>query len=135
MPWFNTQGLLLTGYLVTRFLSSTTDLRRYMPEATGGQFEVQVLLVIAALFPASGALAVCAALLGAAREGSRVATAFMLLAAGSSSLAAFGLGVSRLPAGTSAEIGMWVVGAASSAILVGAVSELSSVQRTFTPSD
>jgi hypothetical protein len=135
MPWFSAQGLLLTGYMVTRFLATTTDLRSYFPVSSGGPLETQMLLAIAALFPASGTLAVCAALLGAARESLRVPAAVMLLLAATASLTALALGAWRLPAGTSAEIGLWVMGVASVAILVGAATELSSVQSSARPGD
>jgi hypothetical protein len=43
MPWFGTQGLLLSGAFLNQFLSTTPapDLRRVMPGASGGPQEAQ----------------------------------------------------------------------------------------------
>src|SRR5215468_8014930 len=64
MPWFASQGLLLSGQFLHNFLSNAnqTDLRRFLPNSSPG--EVQALKLLVDMFPACGAAATVAALVG-----------------------------------------------------------------------
>src|SRR5438876_3042860 len=65
MPWFGTQGIVLTGEFLGRFLGANTDLSRFMPGASGDPREAQLLRALVYLFPASGLLAAALSILGA----------------------------------------------------------------------
>jgi hypothetical protein len=123
MPWFgvsvNGQGITLSGQVLARFLSGTSDLRRVMPGATGGPDEVRMLLGLVYFFPACGVLASALA----------TATAWLprrrwwdvgLIAIGGLPLVALAIGLSRLPPGSAPETGLWVVGAGGVAVVIGA---------------
>ena len=71
MPWFATQGIVLTGSFLGQFLGSTNDLRRFLPGSSGGQTEVQLLRALVYLFPASGVLAALLVGLGTVRSSLR----------------------------------------------------------------
>jgi len=118
MPWFGTQGIVLTGSFLGQFLGSTNDLRRFLPGSSGGQTEVQFLRALVYLFPASGALAVLLALLGTLRL--RLPANAILAIVGLIPLIALILGTSLLPPGATREVGLWLIGAGSLAILIGA---------------
>src|SRR5213593_1580645 len=64
MPWFSSQGLLLSGQFLHVFLSNPGDLRRFLPGSTGSPAEAQLLRALVDLFPACGVLATCASLIG-----------------------------------------------------------------------
>src|SRR5205807_2749966 len=64
MPWFSSQGLLLSGQFLHQFLSNPGDLRRFLPGSSGSPGEAQLLRALVDLFPACGAVAVVAALTG-----------------------------------------------------------------------
>jgi len=61
MPWFglsSPQGsIVLSGEFLGRFLSGTTDLRRFMPGASGDPNEARLLQGLVYLFPSAGAVA------------------------------------------------------------------------------
>jgi hypothetical protein len=128
MPWFGVamsgQGIVLSGQFLGRFLAGTDDLRRFMPGATGGAAEVQMLRGLVYVFPASGLLA---AVVAAATAWSRFRrpsdVALVLL--GLVPLAALAIGLSRLPPGSSIEIGVWTIGGGTIAVIVGAALDWS----------
>ncbi len=119
MPWFGTQGIILTGQFLNQFLGGTGDLRRFLPGSSGGQGEVQLFRALVLLFPSCGALAVALSLLAAARHGLRRPAHVPLALSGLVPLVALVLGVSRLPAGASYEVGLGLIGAGAVAILLG----------------
>src|SRR5215210_4898959 len=101
MPWFGVslggQGIVLSGEFLGRFLGSATDLRRFMPGASGDPNEVLALRALVGLFPASGLLAVLLVLAGQIGARWRRATDVALLVVGLVPLIAVLLGLSRLP--------------------------------------
>src|SRR6059058_4150573 len=97
MPWFGTQGLLLSGQFLNTFLSGTTDLRRVMPGASGTPEEVFQLRLLVNLFPAAGALGAVLALLAGLRR--RRSWGILLVLVGAVPLLALLIGVGRLPPG------------------------------------
>jgi len=123
MPWFGTQGIVLTGAFLGQFLGGAGDLRRVLPGSSGGQAEVQLLRALVSLFPSSGALTVLAAALGAARPSLRRPVNLVLAIGGLIPLLALVLGVSRLPPNASFEVGLWLIGAGAIAILIGVAME------------
>jgi hypothetical protein len=131
MPWFASQGLLLSGQFLHTFLatSSPADVQRFVPGSTPA--EVQLLRVLVDLFPVCGALATVLCLAGLAQIGAaRVAVDAVLALAGLVALVAWAGGVTRLPVGARWEIGLWLIAAASAAVLVGALLELIAARRT-----
>ena len=119
MPWFATQGLLLSGAFLARFLGSADDVRRFMPGIAGGQAEIQLLRALVYLFPVSGGVAAVLAILGTVWRGRHAWLRIVLTVSGLVPLIALGVGVTRLPPGASAEIGLWQLGVGSVAILIG----------------
>src|SRR5439155_16874787 len=71
MPWFSSQGLLLSGQFLHHFLSNPGDLRRFLPGSSGTPAEAQLLRSLVDLFPACGAVAFAAALAGGLWRGWR----------------------------------------------------------------
>ena len=124
MPWFgvsvNGQGVVLSGQFLGRFLSTTPDLRRVMPGATGGADEVRMLLGLVYFFPACGALASVASLTTAWAGRRRWWNAGLMLL-GVLPLAALAFGLSQLPPGAAPETGLWVIGVGGLAILLGSI--------------
>src|ERR1700694_1729679 len=57
MPWFGSQGIILTGAFLDQLLGSTNDLRRLLPGSAGGPLEVQLLRTLVDFFPIVGAVA------------------------------------------------------------------------------
>jgi hypothetical protein len=123
MPWFSTQGLLLSGQFLHLFLSSSSpsDLRRFIPGSSGTSAEAQALRALVDMFPVCGALAVVAALGGGLVDAWRRAANVLLAVSGAAPLAAWAGGVSRLPTGANAELGLWLIPGGAIAILVGLV--------------
>lgn len=122
MPWFSSQGLLLSGQFLHTFLASASqsDLRRFLPSSS--PTEVQLLRVLVDLFPVCGVVAAVCAMLGAvpARPVSNV----LLGLAGLVPLVAWAIGITRLPSGASPEIGLWVIALGSLAIVLSLAVEL-----------
>ena len=119
MPWFAAQGLLLSGQFLHSFLTSASpaDLQRFMPGTTPA--EVEALRLLVELFPALGAFAAAVSLLGSltAARG-HVAVSILLALSGLIPLVAWAIGRTRLPPGSSAEIGLSVIAAGSLLILL-----------------
>src|SRR5712691_3181061 len=105
MPWFSSQGLLLSGQFLHQFLSNPGDLRRYLPGSSGSPGEAQLLRALVDLFPACGAVAFLAALAGGLWRSWRLGTNVALALAGGVPLAGWAVGITRLPHGASPEIG------------------------------
>jgi hypothetical protein len=124
MPWFSSQGLLLSGQFLHLFLSNPGDLRRYLPGSSGSPGEAQLLRLLVDLFPACGAVAFLAALVGG--FGWRLAMNIILGLAGAIPLIGWAVGITRLPPGANPEIGLWVIAGSSLAVLVGLALDLRS---------
>lgn len=125
MPWFGVdagggQIVTLSGLFLGRFLSSATDLRRFMPGAAGGPGEVAQLRALVYLFPAFGGLAVLASLLTAWWWRRRAVDALIVLL-GTVPLAALAVGLGQLPAGARPEIGLWAIGGGAFLVILGAL--------------
>jgi len=115
MPWFGSQGLILTGAFLDQLLGSTTDLRRLLPGAAGGPLEVQLLRALVDFFPLAGGLTALLTLLPAWRSAANIVVG----TCGALALVALVGGVSRLPPGATWEVGLWLIGAGGLAILAG----------------
>ena len=124
MPWFSSQGLLLSGQFLHTFLSSASpaDLRRFLP--TSSPTEVQLLRILVDLFPVCGLVAAIAALSGGVFLPMRLASNVVLGLAGVVPLVAWIVGISRLPAGAAPEIGLWLIAAGSVGVVAGLLLEI-----------
>jgi hypothetical protein len=121
MPWFSTQGLLLSGQFLHQFLSNPGDLRRFLPGSSGSAGEAQLLRALVDVFPACGVVAFVAALVGGLVRAWRRATNVLLGIGGGVPLVGWAIGITRLPPGANPEIGLWLIACASVAVLVGLV--------------
>jgi hypothetical protein len=117
MPWFGSQGLILTGAFLDKLLGSTTDLRRLLPGSAGGPLEVQLLRALVDFFPVAGGLAAILTLLVLVQPAWRLAVDVLLGACGVLVLVALAGGVSRLPPESTLEVGLWLIGLGAVAIL------------------
>ncbi len=124
MPWFSSQGLLLSGQFLHQFLSNPGDLRRYLPGSSGSPGEAQLLRALVDLFPACGAVAFLAALAGAFVW--RLSMNILMGLAGAIPLIGWAVGITRLPTGANPEIGLWVIAGSSLAVLAGLALDLRS---------
>jgi hypothetical protein len=124
MPWFGSQGLLLSGQFLHTFLSSASaaQLRQFLP--TSGPNEVQMLRLLVDLFPALGATAALLALLGGLVARGALAWNVLLALSGVVPLLAWAGGVTRLPPGSTPEAGLTLIALGSIAVVLGAVAEL-----------
>jgi hypothetical protein len=131
MPWFSSQGLLLSGQFLHSFLSSANpnELRQFLP--TSGPGEVQLLRGLVDVFPACGVMAAGAALLGGVFATGRRVGNSVLGAAGVVPLAGWAVGITRLPPGSNPEIGLWLIAVASLAILLGLALDVYTPYRTY----
>jgi hypothetical protein len=121
MPWFSTQGLLLSGQFLHQFLSNPGDLRRFLPGSSGDPAEAQLLRALVDLFPACGIVAIVAALVGGLADRGRGAANVALGLSGAVPLLGWAVGINRLPAGAGPETGLWLIALSSVAILIGLV--------------
>jgi hypothetical protein len=124
MPWFSSQGLLLSGQFLHTFLStaSPADLGRFLPSSS--PTEVQLLRTLVDVFPVCGALAAVAVLAGGlVRRARPVANSIQALA-GVIPLLGWAGGVTRLPPGANPEVGLALIAAGALAILLGLVLDL-----------
>jgi hypothetical protein len=124
MPWFSSQGLLLSGQFLHQFLSNPGDLRRFLPGSSGSPAEAQLLRALVDLFPACGAIALVAALLGGIVRRTRGPINIALGVAGAVPLIGWAIGITRLPPGANPEIGLWLIASASLAVLIGLALDL-----------
>ena len=130
MPWFASGGLLLSGQFLHTFLatSSPADIQRFVPGST--PTDQQLLRILVDLFPACGAVATALCLAGLADLGRARPMVDVLL--GLTGLVAMGAwigGVTHLPPGARWEVGLWLMAAASVAILLGAALEFAAARR------
>jgi hypothetical protein len=124
MPWFGLpQGVTLSGDSLGRILGGTVDLRRYLPGATGGATEVLALRGLVYLFPACGALAALLTVGAGVWSAAGRPLGLGLAASGLVPLLALGVGLTRLPPGSSPEIGLGLIGAGAAAVLLGLALE------------
>ncbi len=133
MPWFGSQGLLLSGQFLHTFLGSASaaDLRRFLPNSSPS--EVQLLRLLVDVFPVCGAIGAAVVLLGGLVASWRVPTNVLWALSGIVPLVGWLGGVTRLPAGSTFEVGLWLIAGGSLAVLLALALELT-VQRTGTPS-
>jgi hypothetical protein len=119
MPWFGSQGLLLSGQFLHSFLAGAnpTDLRRFLP--TSSPTEVQLLRLLVDLFPICGAFAAIAAVIGGLVHTARPLSNAVLALSSLTALLAWAIGLTRLPPGSSFEVGLWLIGVGSLAVLSG----------------
>ena len=125
MPWFGSQGLLLSGQFLYSFLAtaSPADLQRFLPSSS--PTEVQLLRLLVVLFPVCGLVAAASALLGGLVRGrGRIAFNVLLAIGGIVPLVAWAGGITRLPAGSTPEVGLYLIAFGSVAALVGLGLEL-----------
>lgn len=117
MPWFGTQGVIFTGNLLTRFLGGSPDLRQVLPGI--GPSEVQLLRALVVFFPLAGAAGL--GLLVTTLVWPRLRRVLDPLASVLAvlTLAALAGGLSQLPRGASLEVGVWLIGAGASMLLLG----------------
>jgi hypothetical protein len=122
MPWLGiqvgNQGALLSGDVLGRLLSGTNDLRQFAPGSSGDPLEARALRALVYLFPSCGVLAAALALLEG-WLGRRQALTALLVVAGLVPLTGLVIGLTRLPQNASREIGLWLIGAGSLAIVLG----------------
>jgi len=125
MPWFGTQGLLLSGAFLNDFLSSTPDLRRVMPGTSGSPQEAQQLRALVLLFPSLGLLGAVVALVAGLRASAAARRAWGtgLVILGGVPLVALLIGLGRLPPGSTFEAGLWTIGLGAACVCVGGVLE------------
>lgn len=133
MPWFGTQGIILTGSFLADFLGSTRDLRQFLPGSSGGAGEVQLLRALVYFFPAAGGLAAILALGGILIPRLRGASAVLLALLGAVVLVAVVAGQTVLPAQASREVGLWTIGLGALAVLLGGALDIWFARRPNPP--
>ena len=121
MPWFAVQQLLLSGAFLAQFLSSPSDVQRFMPALAGNPSELRQLRMLIYLFPTAGGLATLLALWHGFRSGRPGWLSALLAASGAVPLVALLIGVNRLPPGATLEVGLWQIGIGAVAIVAGAL--------------
>lgn len=137
MPWMGiqvgSQGALLSGNVLGRLLSGTTDLRQFIPGSSGNPLEAQALRALIYLFPVCGALAAALALLDGWLDGQRWPAA-LLAVAGIVPLVGLLGGLAFLPPNSTREAGLWLIGLGSGAVVLGTVvNVLLARRRRLTP--
>jgi hypothetical protein len=124
MPWLGiqvgAQGALLSGDVLGRLLGGTSDLRQFIPGSSGNPLEAQALRALVYLFPTAGILAAVLALLEG-WLGRRRPLAILIVVAGLVPLIGLLGGLTRLPPNASRELGLWLIGFGSVAIILGPV--------------
>jgi hypothetical protein len=133
MPWFGSQGLLLSGQFLHNFLASAspTDLRRFLPNSS--PTEVQLLRVLVDLFPACGAVGAGSVLISGLTSSGRGVFNTAWAISGAVPLLAWAVGIGRLPPGSSFEVGLWLIAVGSLAVLLGLGLELWATRRARQP--
>ncbi len=124
MPWLGiqvgSQGALLSGEVLGRILGGTADLRQFIPGSTGDPVEARLLRGLVYLFPVCGAIAAGLALLEGSTGRRRWLTALLLLVGVVPLIGLIG-GLTRLPPTASREVGLWLIGAGSAAVMLGPI--------------
>lgn len=132
MPWLGiqvgAQGALLSGNVLGRLLSGTTDLRQFIPGSSGNPLEAQALRALIYLFPTCGAIAAALALLDGWIGGRRL-LAVLLVLAGLVPLAGLLGGLTVLPPNATREVGLWLIGVGSCAVVLGPLVNLLLARR------
>lgn len=132
MPWlgiqFGAQGALLSGEVLGRLLGSTTDLRQFIPGSSGNPLEAQGLRALIFLFPTAGGLAALLAILEGWLGRRRWLTALIVVVGLVPLIGLIG-GLSFLPPNASRELGLWLNGAGSAAVMLGPVVNASLAGR------
>ncbi len=122
MPWLGiqvgAQGALLSGDVLGRLLGGTSDLRQFIPGSSGNPLEAQALRALVLLFPTAGALAVLLAILEG-WLGRRRLLAGLIVVVGLVPLIGLLIGLTRLPPNASRELGLWINGLGSVAVILG----------------
>lgn len=124
MPWFASQGLLLSGQFLHTFLGGArpAELRQFLPPESVS--EVALLRALVDLFAVCGAVGAAASLIGGIARPVRPVANVVQALSGLVPLGAWAVGIGRLPAGSSPEIGLWLIAGGSIAILIGLVLDL-----------
>ena len=124
MPWLGiqvgAQGALLSGDVLGRLLSGTSDLRQFIPGSSGNPLEAQALRALIYLFPTAGALAAVLALMEG-WLGRRRWLAILIVIIGLVPLIGLIGGLTRLPPNATRELGLWLNGLGSVAVVLGPV--------------
>jgi hypothetical protein len=132
MPWmgiqFGTQGALLSGNVLGRMLSGTTDLRQFIPGSSGNPLEAQALRALIYLFPVCGVLAAALALLDGWFGGRRWLVV-LLVVSGLVPLAGLLGGLGFLPPNSTREVGLWLIGVGSGAVVLGPLVNVTLARR------
>ena len=128
MPWFSAQNLLLSGQFLHQFLANPGDLRRFLPGSSGSPAEAQMLRALVDLFPVCGAVATLATLIGGLTPW-RWPANLVLGLAGVVPLVGWAGGITRLPPGANAEVGLWLIATSSVAVLAGLILDIASGRR------
>jgi hypothetical protein len=121
--WFSAQNLLPSGQFLDQFLANPGDLRRFLPGSSGTPAEAQMLRALVDLFPVCGTVATLATLIGGLTPW-RWAANLVLALAGVIPLVGWAGGITRLPPGANAEVGLWLIAASSVAVLAGLILDL-----------
>ena len=119
MPWFAIQGLLLSGDFLARFLGNPAQLRQFAPALAGSPGDVQMLRMVVYVFPLFGGMAAILALMHGLWRRRPSGLSILLTLSGLIPLVALLGGVTRLPPGSSTEVGLWTLGIGSVMILAG----------------
>ncbi len=119
MPWFAIQGLLLSGDFLARFLGNPAQLRQFAPALAGNPSDVQLLRAVVYLFPLFGGLGTILALVHGLWLRRPGWLAIVLTLSGLVPLVALVGGVTRLPPGSSPEVGLWTLGLGSALVMAG----------------
>lgn len=129
MPWFSSQGLLLSGQFLHTFLAgaSAADLRRFLPSTSPQQ--LQLLRVLVDLFPVCGGIGAIAAVMGGIVAPLRLISNVLLGLCSLIPLLAWAGGITQLPAGAMSEIGLWLIALGSLAMLLGLAADLKPFSR------
>jgi hypothetical protein len=132
MPWLGiqvgAQGALLSGAVLGRLLSGTSDLRQFVPGSSGNPLEAQALRALVYLFPTCGTLAAALAFLEGWLGRRRPLTS-LLVVVGLVPLAGVVGGLAFLPPNSSREVGLWLIGVGSAAIVLGPLLNALLVRR------
>lgn len=124
MPWlgiqFGAQGALLSGEVLGRLLSGTSDLRQFIPGSSGNPLEAQALRALIYLFPTAGVLAALLALVEGGLGRQRWLTVLIVIVGLVPLIGLIG-GLGFLPPNASRELGLWVNGLGSAATVLGPI--------------
>jgi hypothetical protein len=126
MPWFSSQGLLLSGQFLHEFLGNPGDLRRFLPGSSGSPVEAQLLRGLVDLFLVCGLVAMLASLGGGLVRQTRPPANVVLGLSGLVPLLAWAIGITRLPPGAIPEIGLWLIALGALAVLIGLAADMRS---------